>query len=106
MLVNCFVEGKMEFVGWVSAAGCRASGVSVDKKVRVRGHTDLVEECRGGYYPLDVILRKLSFDSGDAGEDFTLNGFEQCAATGRYVRNFVGEAEFVYASNGVAAANE
>lgn len=60
----------------------------------------------GGYYPLDVILRKLSFDSGDAGEDFTLNGFEQCAATGRYVRNFVGEAEFVYASNGVAAANE
>lgn len=48
----------------------------------------------------------LAFYSCDAGEDFALDGLEQCAAAGGDVRYLVGEAELVDASDRVAAAYE
>lgn len=42
---------------------------------------------------------RLVLDCGDAGEDFALDGFEQGAATGRHVADFVGQTELVDAGN-------
>ena len=48
----------------------------------------------------------LSFDCCNSGKDLAFDGFEQCAAAGRHVGNFVGNAEFVDACDRVAAANQ
>ena len=50
--------------------------------------------------------RLVALDSGYAGEHFALDSFEKGAASGRYIRNFVGETELVDACNRVTATNE
>ncbi len=48
----------------------------------------------------------LALDGCDSGQDFAFDGFEQCAAAGGHVADFVCQSEFVDAGNRVTAANQ
>ena len=53
-----------------------------------------------------ICINLLSFDSGNAGEDFAFDGFEECATAGGDITYAVCQAELVDTSHAVAAADE